>query len=488
MPVIITARTRSEDPAQEHLRERKAVWNKACSAFIARLNAFKPQLIAFKQGLNGKGNAKVGLPPSNIKEPLPSEIGGYMGMVNSKFNELASEFAGLVSESNAIMQEQAQYADHRRKPQPRQPRQPRQADVVETDDILISEGSNKATRLWAQLSSYMSSDESSRYRLSMLKLSYKIFQNLVKFEDLILTSDIGDMEKVLNSYLLIVNNIDTLKHDVNKIVKLKHPDVQSNNSEQQSQQITPPVKSPPTQSSLAKSPTISPPAKPPATKSQSVSTMNMHQLFKEVQSMLTLGFTVADVKVFLDLYHANKTVKDPNKVALVTDRLRDIYYELFDNLKSFIENEIEQKLPKNITLEEIRNLQANASNDNSELTKLAGNFVSRYYNKYRHEHSKDASSASRIEIYNIIREMKINIDTIMNLLEDKHLNSRDLIVKVTETDQLMAKISEPLNRLNMLYKDKYYEPGSNKRKHNILDPAGRFFNRQIQRDVDKPGW
>jgi len=487
MPVIITARTRSEDPAQEHLRERKAVWNKACSAFIARLNAFKPQLIAFKQGLNGKGNAKVGLPPSNIKEPLPSEIGGYMGMVNSKFNELASEFAGLVSESNAIMQEQAQYADHRKKPQPRQPRQPRQADLAQVDDILISEGSNKATRFWAQLSSYMSSDESSRYRLSMLKLSYKIFQNLVKFEDLILTSDIGDMEKVLNAYLLVVNNIDTLKHDVNKIVKLKHPNVtQSDNSEQQSQQAAPPAKSPP-QSLPAKPPAVLP-AKSPAIKNQSVSTMNMHQLFKEVQSMLTLGFTVADVKIFLDLYHANKIVKDPNKVALVTDRLRDIYYELFDNLKLFIENEIEQKLPKNITLEEIRNLQANASSDNSDITKLAGNFVSRYYNKYRHEHSKDASSASRIEIYNIVREMKINIDTIMNLLENKHLNSGDLIAKITETDQLMAKISEPLNRLNMLYKDKYYEPGSNKRKHNILDPAGRFFNRQIQRDVDKPGW
>jgi hypothetical protein len=487
MPVIITARARSEDPAQEHLRERKAIWNKACSAFIAQLNAFKPQLIAFKQGLNGKGNAKVGLPPSNIKDPLPSEIGGYMGMVNSKFNELASEFAGLVSESNAIMQEQAQYADHRKKPQPRQPRQPRQADLTQIDDILISEGSNKATRFWAQLSSYMSSDESSRYRLSMLKLSYKIFQNLVKFEDLILTSDIGDMEKVLNAYLLIVNNLDTIKHDVNKIVKLKHPDVvQSDNSEQHSQQTAPPVKSPP-QSLPVKPPAVSP-AKSPATKSQSVSTMNMHQLFKEVQSMLTLGFTVADVKIFLDLYHANKTVKDPNKVALVTDRLRDIYYELFDNLKLFIENEIEQKLPKNITLEEIRNLQANASNDNSDITKLAGNFVTRYYNKYRHEHSKDASSASRIEIYNIVREMKINIDTIMNLLENKHLNSGDLIAKITETDQLMAKISEPLNRLNMLYKDKYYEPGSNKRKHNILDPAGRFFNRQIQRDVDKPGW
>jgi hypothetical protein len=488
MPVIITARTRSEDPAQEHLRERKAVWNKACSAFIARLNAFKPQLIAFKQGLNGKGNAKVGLPPSNIKEPLPSEIGGYMGMVNSKFNELASEFAGLVSESNAIMQEQAQYADHRRKPQPRQPRQPRQADLAQVDDILISEGSNKATRFWAQLSSYMSSDETNRYRLSMLKLSYKIFQNLVKFEDLILTSDIGDMEKVLNAYLLIANNLDTLKHDVNKIVKLKHPDVvQSDNSAQQSQQTVSPTKSPPTTQSLPAKPPGSP-VKSPATKSQSVNAMNMHQLFKEVQSMLTLGFTVADVKIFLDLYHANKTVKDPNKMALVTDRLRDIYYELFDNLKLFIENEIEQKLPKNITLEEIRNLQANASNDNSDITKLAGNFVSRYYNKYRHEHSKDASSASRIEIYNIVREMKINIDTIMNLLENKHLNSGDLIAKITETDQLMAKISEPLNRLNMLYKDKYYEPGSNKRKHNILDPAGRFFNRQIQRDVDKPGW
>src|SRR5882757_5856168 len=154
MPVTNPTRSTSKDPIQERLKQRKKVWNTECSAFIARLNAFKPGLIAFKRGLNGTGDAKAGLPPSDIKEPLPSEISGALGVVNSTFGELASEFAALVSESNGIIQEQAQYAQQRRKPQQRKQRQsrPRQADMSEIDDGLIVEGSNQLTRLWAQLS------------------------------------------------------------------------------------------------------------------------------------------------------------------------------------------------------------------------------------------------------------------------------------------------------------------------------------------------
>ncbi len=481
MSLINTARSRSADPLQEALRAKKAAWNKACSEFIARLNAFKPKLIAFKQGINGKGNAKAGLPPSDIKAPLPNEINGYMGLVNSTFGELASEFASLVSESNAIIQEQAQYAEHRRKPQPRQPRQ---ADISKIDDdSLIVEGSNRITRLWAQLSSVLSSDETKRQRLSMLGLSDRLFKNLVKFEDLILTSNVSEMEKILNSYLLVSNNLDALKHDLQKILKITNKELPKN----------PPDPSAPSQSKSPVVRNVSQPAKPApvvnfAPSGTRIEDMDIHQLKSEVVSMQQFGFTIDDIRSFLDFYHANKNEKDPNKMLLIKDRLQDMYEELFTKLKHNIEQDIGHKLPTNITLAEIRNLQKSSSIYNTEIEKFSGNFLSRYYNKYRHERSKDPSSASRIEIYNTIREMKINVNAIMDLLEQKALNIDELVSKVIDTEKLMAQVGEPLNHLNMLYKDKYYEPGSNKRKHNILDPAGRFFNRQIQRDVDRSGW
>ncbi len=488
MPVTNPARSTSKekDPIQERLKQRKKVWNTECSAFIARLNAFKPGLIAFKRGLNGTGDAKAGLPPSDIKEALPSEISGALGAVSSTFGELASEFAALVSESNGIIQEQAQYAQHRRKPQPRKQRQPRRADMLELDDTLIVEGSNRLTRLWAQLSSVLSSDETKRQRLSMLGLSDKFFKNLVKFEDLVLTSDIGEMEKILNSYLLVSNNLESLKHDLQKLLHIKNKDLpMASDSSQSSKSLpkSPLAKSPPPGNASKTPPTIV--FAPAGTK---VEDMDIHQLKSEVASMQQFGFTINDIRSFLEFYHANKNEKDLNKMALIKDRLQDMYEILFNKLKNNIEKDIGQKLPKNITLEEIRNLQKTSSISDTEIEKLAGNFISRYYNKYKHERSKDPSSASRIDIYNTIRNMKINVDEIMDLLEKKTLDTDALIAKVTGTEKLIAQISEPLNHLNMLYKDKYYEPGSNKRKHNILDPAGRFFNRQIQQDIDKPGW
>ena len=54
---VTIARKRSMDPAQEHLREQKDIWNKSTKALIAKM-------IAFKQALNGRGNVSAGLPPS----------------------------------------------------------------------------------------------------------------------------------------------------------------------------------------------------------------------------------------------------------------------------------------------------------------------------------------------------------------------------------------------------------------------------------------
>jgi hypothetical protein len=96
---------KSSDPAQEQLRQRKRNWNKASKEFIKRL-------IAFKKGLNGRGDPGYGLEPSNIADPFPSSIGNFM-------SELSSNFEQLVFEAQQITQEQAYYSEHRRKPQPK---------------------------------------------------------------------------------------------------------------------------------------------------------------------------------------------------------------------------------------------------------------------------------------------------------------------------------------------------------------------------------
>jgi len=65
---VKNARKKSDDPVQEALRSHKDTWNHDASLLIA-------QLIAFKKGLNGRGEPKVGIPPGSIKDPMPHEVG-----------------------------------------------------------------------------------------------------------------------------------------------------------------------------------------------------------------------------------------------------------------------------------------------------------------------------------------------------------------------------------------------------------------------------
>lgn len=103
--MVIIARKRSADPAQEHLREQKAIWNKSTTDLIAKI-------IAFKRGLNGRGDPRVGLPPSNIKEPLPAQVGAYL-------DGIATDYEALINGAERIMQEQEHYSQVRRKTQPK---------------------------------------------------------------------------------------------------------------------------------------------------------------------------------------------------------------------------------------------------------------------------------------------------------------------------------------------------------------------------------
>lgn len=98
-----SARKPSADPVQQKLRERKAIWNKATSEFIARI-------IAFKKAINGRGDAKFGLPTSNIKNPLPPEVISFLSELTSNYQALAQEAASIAQEQEAYSQERRQTA------------------------------------------------------------------------------------------------------------------------------------------------------------------------------------------------------------------------------------------------------------------------------------------------------------------------------------------------------------------------------------------
>lgn len=494
MPVIINARTRSTDPVQEHLRERKSVWNKACSEFIARLNAFKPALISFKRGLNGRGDQKAGLPISTIKEPLPNEISGYLGHVGGGFNELASEFATLVSEANGIVQEQAQYAEHRRKHQEQAQQMHHAADYTEADDMLIVESSNELTRTWARLLSVVQTDKAKSQRLSMLGLAAKLFKNLVGFEDMVLAKGTDNVPEIINKFYLVSNNIDTLSRDYQKLLKINNPaavNTVPGNGATSTFQPKPSSKkpkgkalTPPTDVASSAGETPIPPVN-----NAPANSVPFLDLKENVVVMQKVDFfSKEDIRPFLEIFHKTRKETDPDKKDIMEDRVRELYLQLLDKVKYKVEQKIGKKLPKDITLEQLINLQKIASVSDLEMIKFSG-YLSRLWNYQRHQKgSTDPSSSSRLEIYKSIRDIKIQVDKIMNLLEKKEVATDDLGNKLTKIVELIIAMSEPLGTLTMLHKDRYYEQDANKRKNQILDPAVRYFNRQIKHDVDKPGW
>lgn len=102
VPQIFNKNAKSNDPVQQALRDHKKRWNVA-------FKEFKKRMSAFSQGLNGKGNPSYGLPPSDIKDPLPEEDFSFL-------NQLSADFQQLAEEALRIQQEQALYSKNRRKP------------------------------------------------------------------------------------------------------------------------------------------------------------------------------------------------------------------------------------------------------------------------------------------------------------------------------------------------------------------------------------
>jgi uncharacterized membrane protein (UPF0127 family) len=130
MPQMKTAVVKNT--RQKALRDAKKRWSKACSEMIKRV-------IAFKRGLNGKGDLSYGLPPGNLTAPLPSEVQAFE-------SELASNFQQLMGEANRIEAEQAAYAaEHEQQKAEREER--KQQEVPEQPQPVQPETPKPASKI-----------------------------------------------------------------------------------------------------------------------------------------------------------------------------------------------------------------------------------------------------------------------------------------------------------------------------------------------------
>lgn len=168
------ARKRSDDPSQESLREAKSKWNDEKKLFIA-------QVIAFGRGFNGKGDARAGLPTSDIKYPFPPEITQYL-------EDMTRRFERLVTDARHIVDMQAEYSKNRRKG--KKDTHPGAMSMVATNEFMLDkQGATRFSRWWAWVTQYpwFREDQATKDRIALM-------YSLADFKN-----QINDIEDVLGS-------------------------------------------------------------------------------------------------------------------------------------------------------------------------------------------------------------------------------------------------------------------------------------------------
>lgn len=509
------ARKTSQDPRQEELRNHKQEWNSKCSEFIASINAFKPRLIAFKRGLNGRGDAKAGLPPSNIKEPLPGEINNYLSIINTEFSDLVQTFATLASEANGIIQEQAQYSQVRRQPQPRKA-PGTTANVYNSADDLIVEGSNPLSRFWAHLSSIFSSDKNKHLRLSMLSTCKELFDTLLEFEDDVLEKGTSNIRKVINDYFLVDNTIKALKLSTEKLLtdalpKSKpQPPISPTQQSPSSPPPFPPSPSPAPSEQSFKDPEDeyeAPADEPPVSGEKITSPVSPSSQSEPAQQppapvmvkvkkipppniVLKMRGDIAaleqlesdlglenEIKQWLKTYvkWASTTVRAQK--ATIEDILKNQYAHILRLAKQIIK----EKTGKDVnSFEEILGIGRIASIQEKRLIKLSGNYLSRLLKRYQRQlGKKDPTSGARLKIYDKIREAKKQTDRIMDILESKIVDPKILLNAIAELEKIAEEMKDNIKILNILHDRRFFDTDIKKQRE-YLDPTERNIRRHME--------
>jgi len=182
------------DPVQKALRVRKANWNKKM------VTPFIDNLIHLKMLINGKPS-KFHKERNSIINPLPADPATILGL-------LAEDFKNIVNEGNAIISDQLNYSQTRRKkgPKPETPAKapnPNQlnlpgitSSILEVNRINV-QASNYLTRFLSTLKGprFGESPEAikRRYRGSLLKQAHEIYKLCSDFQADIVKFDVSKL-------------------------------------------------------------------------------------------------------------------------------------------------------------------------------------------------------------------------------------------------------------------------------------------------------
>lgn len=439
---------KTKDPRQMELRSNKKQWSAEVSNLIAKI-------IAFKRSVNGRGDARFNLPPSNIKDPLPTEV-------SSTLQQLTSEFGKIVSDAEGIIAAQQQYSATRRKRQPKKPKPatprsptapaqeaPQVAPAPVEDNPLARIGaldvamekiaSNKLTRFWQYITSVFSRKEYNRQRLGMLSLSADLYYNLLDFENDVLKLNEKTTPAMINKFQNMRNTNIALKKLFDGIAALL---VQKAKQEG----VAVPV--------------------PEKTTDQSSPQTSEQQIDSNGDE--------SPAEMYVDqIQHNLEKLKGKVKDKTIN--------ELLGMINAF--NNEEDPHTKNIWLDQIKeeytNIQQQLKNgDKTASVKLAHNAITRFLRRQLIKAAPhDKTAAPRLRAAELADETKKTVKRLMDVLE-KDLSVDEVSILLSQIDKHMFEITQSVSIINVLYKERFSKERNESDKD--LDMALR---RKVRKDL-----
>jgi hypothetical protein len=481
-------KVKSKDNSQQKVRDDKQNWNHSYKLFSQKLKAFK-------DGLNGRGNAKAGLPPSNIKEPMPGEIGSFL-------SQLAGEFQTIVSGAEGIIAEQAQYARTRRRRKPKAPGQPTvapttapsaqeaptapgQDNVVETlsrlgeYEIEIEKlASGRLSRFWQYLTSIFSTKEFEKQRIGLLSRSADLYYSLLDFENDILSSSISNIPKTIAQYKKFKYNFNIFVGVFRGVEAMIERKAAKNGVENPTKKDQSPKEEPEDQSEQQPEGGGEP--------APQVMPDDLQKIKVDMHSLFNASLAKKQVIDLNNMFREYASESDPHTKTIIGERIKEYHKSLAQQLS----NEVQKRYgPANIRgMQDIidivkKNRKAPAP-DFSKMNKTE-EYISDYMIKTSHNKLTrylkkklikalpfNKTAPIRLELIDTLDDMKITIKQIMDNLE-KDLSIEELKKFIEKLEEDRDRLKRPLHILNTVYMKKFFEQRQKHQKKQKGKPAIR---------------
>lgn len=462
--MIKGAQRKSMDPVQQRLRQSKSTWNKEVSAFIN-------DLIHLKKLMNGWPN-KFHKERSRITEPIPADPATILG-------SLAGDFQEIAQRGNALVQQQIQYSQNRRKPQPKTPEAPEAptpaipaapatppaappsgaqltqqlAASLETKYGLVAEGSNPFTRFWTRLttpkSGFGQKAQVRRLRMDLLKAALKSYRALGRLQVQVTRSSkqsvmdaYKEMKIAWDEWSVVSRNFNTYSNSL--------PD-QPERTEQMREEGYSPEKE---ESELGQ---------PPKAKAPQVSpelTRRVGQIIQDVKSVQNLLTSMDEQGLLRQLdesiqsFASNQGIDLKEFVAQYAATLAFFNQKFGTNSKT-LKGALETYNKKYPSTRPLPDSQPPGAAASDQLEATAQAFLRKWLGKTRHQALPGKSSGLRIQVFDLAASARQNINQVMDLLE-KGLD-------VDAIGPKMYDVTKQINTLRSLMRS----------LHNVEKPKGK---------------